>query len=108
MTKLEELLKILDELIQLLEDDGEQQWSQWMRQSREWLLNSDYSGIEKLLSAYGGMSSFNDLIICQSYEDGNWLYKDDFVEKNEQLSQLRSRAWKLANSIRRSHFISDS
>ena len=99
MTKLDELLVVLDELIQLLESDGEDHWSGWMRQARDWLLNSDYAGIEKILSAYGGMGSFSDLVICQTYKDGQ-------VEKNNRLDELRSKAWQLANQIRRDH-ISD-
>ena len=107
MTKLEELLKILDELIRLLEEDGEQHWSQWMRQSRERLLNSDYSGIEHLLSAYGGMGSFNDLILCQSYENGKFRWIDGHIEKNNRLNVLRSKAWELANEFRQDHISSN-
>jgi len=107
-TKLDELLATLDELIQLLESDGEQHWSKWMRQSNTRLSNSDYSGIEHLLSAYGGMGSFNDLVICQSYENGEFHWKEGDVEINKRLDQLRSKAWELAYSIRRDHIISDS
>jgi Domain of unknown function (DUF6966) len=107
-TDLDELLKILDEIIQLLEADGEKRWSDWMRQSRARLLNSDYSGIEHLLSAYGGMGSFNDLMICQIYENGKFRQKDGYVEKNNKLSELRSKAWKLADAIRRDYMKSNS
>ena len=100
-TKLDELLETLDEIIQLLESDGEQHWSRWMRQSHERLQNSDFSGIEHLLSAYGGMGSFNDLVICQSYENGKFRWKEGYVEKNEQLNTLRSKAWELADAMRR-------
>lgn len=107
-TKLDELLEILNELIQLLESDGEEHWSKWIRQSREQLQNSDFSGIEYLLSAYGGMGSFNDLIIFQGYENGKFQWKDRHVEKNNRLNELRSKAWKLADGIRRDHIISGS
>ena len=107
-TKLDELLEILDELIQLLESDGEQHWSKWIRQSRSQLLKSDYSGIELLLSAYGGMGSFNDLVISQSYENGQFHWKEGHIDKNNRLSELRSKAWELADAIRRNHIISDS
>jgi hypothetical protein len=88
-TKLDELLETLDEIIQLLESDGERHWSRWMRQSRERLQNSDFLEIEHLLSAYGGMGSFNDLVICQSYENG------------DRLNELRDKAWELADAMRR-------
>ena len=102
-TQLDELLNILTEIIELLEADGESHWLGWIRQSRERLLNSDYSGIEHLLSAYGGMGSFNDLVICQSYENGHFCWKDGHAEKNNKLSELRSQAWKLADQMRRNH-----
>ena len=107
-TKLDKLLEVLDEIIRLLEADGEQHWSHWMRQSRARLLDSDYSGIEHLLSAYGGMGSFNDLLICQSYENGQFRWKEGHVEKNKRLGELRGKAWELADYIRRNHFISGS
>ena len=100
-TKLDELLEILNEIIQLLESDGEKHWSRWMRKSRARLLNSDYSGIEYLLSAYGGMGSFNDLVIYQSYKNGELRWKEGYVEKNNRLDELRGQARELADSIRR-------
>ena len=57
-TQLDELLDILTEIVELLEADGESHWLGWMRQSQERLLNLDYSGIEHLLSAYGGHGFF--------------------------------------------------
>jgi len=99
-TKLDELLETLDEIIQLLESDGEQHWSRWMRQSRERLRNSDFSGIQHLLSAYGGMGSFNDLVICQNYENRQFRWKEGHVEQNNRLATLRSKAWELADAIR--------
>jgi len=107
-TKLDELIKALDEIIQLLESDGEEYWSRWMRESRARLLNSDYSGIEHLRSAYGGMGSFTDLVICQSYENGEFKWKEGHVEKNNRLDELRGKAWELAVYIQRNHTISDS
>jgi hypothetical protein len=80
-TKLDELREILNEIILLLESDGEEHWSRWMRQSRSRLLKSDYSGIEHFLSAYGGMGSFNDLVICQSYENGEFKWKTAMKRK---------------------------
>ena len=107
-TKLDKLLETLNEIIQLLESDGERHWSRWMRESRERLLNTDYSGIEHLLSAYGGMGSFNDLVICQSYENGQFRWKEGYVEKNNLLDELRGKAWELADHIKRNHTISNS
>ncbi len=107
-TKLDELLIVLEEIIQILESDGEEHWSHRMRQSRARLLNSDYSGIEHLLSVFGGMGSFNDLVICQSYENGQFHWKEGYVEKNNRLDELRGKAWELADHIKRNHTISKS
>ena len=100
-TKLDELLEVLAEIIELLESDGEQHWSKWMRQSRARLVNSDYSGIKHLLSAYGGMGSFNDLVIGQCYENDQFRWKEGHIEKNNRLAELRSKAWEMADVMRR-------
>ena len=107
-TKLDELLETLHEMIELLEENGEQRWSKWMRQSRDWLLDSDFSGIEHLLSAYGGMGSFNDLVIGQRYENGEFRWKENYSEMNNKLNEFRKKAWELADAIRRDHTLSDS
>jgi hypothetical protein len=106
MTKLDELVTVLDAIIQLLESDGEQHWSRWMHKSRARLLDLDYSGIEHLLSAYGSMGSFNDLVICQGFENGELRWKEGHAEKNDRLDELREKAWDLADYIRRNHTIS--
>ena len=106
-TKLDELLDILDEIIQILESNGEKRWSSWTRRSGDRLLNADYSGIEHLLSGYGGMGSFNDLVICQEYVEGEFRWKEGYVEKNNRLDELRRQAWELADHIRRNHTISN-
>ncbi len=106
--KLDELLRNLDEIIELLDSDGERHWSSWLRHSRERLSNSDHSGIELLLSAYGGMGSFNDLVIGQNNQNGQFRWKDGHVETNNRLNELRENAWELADSIRRDHFSKDT
>jgi hypothetical protein len=97
------LIGVLDELIALLRSDDETHWSAWMGKAKTRLEKSDYSGIEYLLGAYGGMGSFNDLIICQKIENGAFVSTDESMEKNERLSDLRSKAWELADAIKRSH-----
>ena len=99
--KTEELIGVLDDIIEILDSDGEMRWSGWMRTSKSRLESSDFSGITHLLGAYGGMGSFNDLIICQQYENGEFSWADGHIEKNNRLSDLRSRAWELADEIKR-------
>ena len=50
--KTEELILVLDQLVTLLESDKQIRWQEWIFRARTWIANSDYSGIESLLSAY--------------------------------------------------------
>jgi hypothetical protein len=97
----QKLIVILREIIALLESDGDSHWANWMRISKTRLEAGDFSGITHLLNAYGGMGSFNDLIICQRFENGKFSWTDGYKEKNALLSDLRSKAWELADAIRR-------
>ncbi|MGL4824329.1 MAG: DUF6966 domain-containing protein [Plesiomonas shigelloides] len=100
--KTQELIDVLDELASVLESDGNTHWSGWMQKARARLLNSDFSGIEYLLSAYGGMGSLNDLILGQSYKNGIFEWKPGHVELNEKFKALSSKACELADAIKRS------
>lgn len=81
------LAKTLERLIFLLREDEQYEWAKWMTQAHNWINNSDFSGIEKVLSAYGGMGSFNDTYIRHN------------LRKNNEFDRLRSRAWELACEI---------
>ncbi|GFM86828.1 hypothetical protein PSCICO_22270 [Pseudomonas cichorii] len=98
-TKTEELISVLDELIALLESDGEEHWSQWMRDARARLADSDLSGITKLRSAYGGMGSFNDLMLGQSYRNGVLCWKSGYGELNQRFYRLRDDVARLLGEI---------
>ncbi len=100
--KTEELICVLEQLATVLESDGDTHWSLWVRKARARLLDSDYSGITSLLSAYGGMSSFNDLILGQSYDGGAFSWKPGHVELNKRFDKLRNDAAQLADAIKRS------
>lgn len=78
-----ELLHVLDELVPLLRELDEDFWADWMETSQRLILASDLYGVEKLLSAYGGMGSFNDLA------------------GNKRLESLSSRAYALAVTVRK-------
>lgn len=70
--KTQELIQVLEQLIELLESDGDLHWSRWMRKVRALLIDSDYSGLTYLRSAYGGMGSFNDLTLGQPVHEGDY------------------------------------
>jgi len=54
------------------------------------------------------MGSFNDLVIGQNNQNGQFRWKDGHVETNNRLNELRENAWELADSIRRDHFSKDT
>ena len=89
--KTKELVETLDKLIDILNRDGQSHWSKWMRQAKSRIEASDFSGVEKVLQAYGGMGSFND----------TYLTKID--RENENFSSLQSKAWDLATAISHDH-----
>ncbi|KAF1725771.1 DUF6966 domain-containing protein [Pseudoxanthomonas japonensis] len=97
-----ELITTLEELAMLLESDGDRHWSAWMRRAKSRLENLDYSGAEYLLSAYGGMGSFNDLILGQTQIDGQLAWKAGHIELNGRFDELRYKASGLARRIQKS------
>ncbi|MGB3693161.1 MAG: hypothetical protein WA865_07720 [Spirulinaceae cyanobacterium] len=105
-SQIEQLIAVLDQIASLLDSDGETGWHSQIVESKRRLLNSDYSGIEYLLGAYGGMGSFNDLVICQGLKDGKFAWKPGYIEKNNLLNELRTKAWEIATFIKRNNDIS--
>jgi len=99
--KTAELIDVLEELAILLESDGDNHWSRWMRKAKTLLQASDYSGITYLRSAYGGMGSFNELILGQSSVDGVFSWKPGYKELNDRLEELRNKASQLGAEIQR-------
>ena len=98
---IQKLSETLDEIIQLLEASGEKHWANWMLEAKDCLKYSDDYGIEHILAAYGGMGSFTDLVLYQKVEDGQMKMTVFNRIRNNRLSKLRSRAWEIANAIRR-------
>ena len=96
-----ELAETLRNLVVVLEADGDEHWSHWIKDALARISGDDYSGIEKLLGAYGGMGSINDLVLGQSYANGKFSWKPGHIARNERFSALSSKAWELANDIRR-------
>jgi hypothetical protein len=97
------LIGILGQLADVLEEDVETHWRPVIFEARARLEASDYSGIEHLLATYGGMGSFNDLVLGQSHANGVSAWKSGHKEINERLGALRTAAWKLAQQVKRHH-----
>ncbi len=98
-TKTDELITILAETIILLRKYGVSHWADWLEKDMMLLEKSDFYGIEHLLSAFGGMGSFNDLYICQ--ENGHIIEKEETVLVNDKLFRLNSSIYGLAETIRK-------
>lgn len=98
----EELIDVFDQLIKVLESNGEMHWSRWMQKVQAYLIDSDYYGVTYLLSAYGGMGSFNDLVLGQNPNLGAFAWAPGHVDINDNLQALRHRAAQLALEIQRS------
>lgn len=99
---IQELVSTLEEFAHLLESDGDQSWSLWIRTASRKLSNGDGSGVEYLLRAYGGMGSINDLVLGQTFRDGTFAWKPGYLELNERFETLRDKAWHLAQNVKRS------
>ena len=101
--KSKELVSILDQIILLLNEDGQTHWVERISKYRDRISDSDYYGIEDLLSDYGGMCSFNDLVLGHVLENGNHSWKTNANQINDKLKILQSKAFVLATEIKKNH-----
>lgn len=87
------LLEALRELEQFLRRQDEEFWSARVARAADCVARSDAYGLEQFLSLFGGMGSLSDLVL---HRDGKFL-----TMENNQLDALRSKAWTLADRLRR-------
>lgn len=99
--KTEELVIVLEELNDILGKYSVENWAQWMEKALTRIENSDFSGITHLLGAYGGMGSFNDLIL--SSHDAQQPKGTTIDQDNARLDELASKAYSLATDIKREY-----
>jgi hypothetical protein len=97
--KTKSLIETLTELSSLLRQHDEQHWASWIDSDLRRIGSGDLNGVTHLLSAYGGMGSFNDLVLHPA--NGHRVDTASIVRVNDALSLLRSRAWILADQISR-------
>ena len=95
--KIELLIAILEQIEHLLVIHREQHWSAWITRDITAIKKYDAHGIVHLLSAYGGMGSFNDLWLCAA--NGHRIDEMEVMGVNDTLSALRSEAYALAKEI---------
>tara|TARA_Y100000588_G_C13403145_1_gene564125 strand:+ start:75 stop:368 length:294 start_codon:yes stop_codon:yes gene_type:complete len=86
-TNSKELAKTLDELISLMELDGDSSnWYKWLLNARRQIERSPSSAASQVLNAYGGMGSFNDHYPLKS-------------ELYDEFEHLRSKTYRIAKEI---------
>ncbi len=99
MGDVEDLSTKLNEAISLLENVEEKGWSEWLRENLNLITNRDFCGILRLLGGFGGMGSFNDLMIHP--ENGHKIQHNNIDKVNDCLDALRSELYRLAFRIKR-------
>lgn len=88
----------LREAADLLRRVGEHHWCDWLEESLRRIENDDFSGVEHLHGAFGGMGSFNDLIIMSA--NGHAILNNEYRAVNARLDGLRHELYELAEYIR--------
>ena len=94
-----ELLTVLSELIALYEKHEFDHWKNWIKEAKNEIEDNNFNGVKRLLSAYGGMGSINDSYFAKKVWWSKWLI--DEKQDNEKLSNLLSRAHKIATALKR-------
>ena len=97
--KTSKLLSLLDQTIGLLDRCKEAHWSRWLDNVRKQIESRDFSGITALLGAFGGMGSFNDLVIHP--RNGHNIEDEAVAAVNEKLDGLRGSVFEVADEIKR-------
>ena len=89
MEQVADLTHNLAKLAGLLATAGEDKWYKYVADCRSRVMSGDYSGVEKLLRACGGMGSLNDVQAASESD-------------HAALQAVLSQSYDIADSIRRS------
>jgi hypothetical protein len=92
---------MLDSIGASLESCGERHWAKWLRSDAAKLRNGNLSGISHFLSAFGGMSSLNDLYISPA--NGHRIAATEASAFNRRISSDLSAAYSLATALQSEH-----
>jgi hypothetical protein len=95
--KAQSLVDTMTKLSRLLRFHGEVRWASWVEGDRDRIRQGDLSGVTHLLSAYYGVGNFSELVLEQ--DKGHRVDAAPIGGANDVLSNLRSRAWQLADAI---------
>jgi hypothetical protein len=96
--KIAQLTKLIDEAQQLLRKHGEEAWANWLEEGCSRIRDRDFTGVQHILSGFGGMGSFNDLYICPTNHHA--IEERNVDRVNNKLRALSSEIYKLARDLR--------
>jgi hypothetical protein len=85
------LIPALDEAIEILSAAGEEHWQRWLEEGRSMVLAGDPNGTTHLLRAFGGMGSFNDLVLTP--DNGHLGGANCLRASDDRLHDLRDMIW---------------
>lgn len=88
----------LNEVIVLLREHGEAHWLSWAERCRRELLAGDPVVYDEILEAFGGMGSFNDLLVLR--HNGHLIEQNQEQAVNDRLADLRTAIWTNATALR--------
>ena len=94
-----ELRKALSDCEVLLRQSGEDFWSLKIETILKNWVGITYNDCEKILSWYGGMGSFNDLII--SPQNNHKIGSAEYYKVNQELQMLQSEISGLSRKLKR-------
>jgi hypothetical protein len=94
------LVDALDEAIEILSVAGEDHWRRWLEEGRRLVLVGDLHATTHLLRAFGGMGSFNDLVL--SPRNGHLGDAGALQSADDHLNALRDTIWTACGSLERS------
>ncbi|MEV4536543.1 hypothetical protein AB0J82_22425 [Asanoa sp. NPDC049518] len=92
------LIASVDEAAALLRERGEGHWLAWLVRCRAELVAHETAVFDHILAAFGGMGSFNDLLILAV--NGHAVRPDQEKVVNERLGDLRHLIWTDATDLR--------
>jgi hypothetical protein len=95
---LSDLLIDLDALVALLRGSGETVWAPKFESVKIGLQRNDARAFDSILDTYGGMGSFNDLLLHPV--SGHEVNAGTSESVNRQLVSLRSRIWTNSRLLR--------
>jgi hypothetical protein len=96
-----ELDRVLDEIVVLLEQSGEEFWRRRLIEVQSQIKSGEREeAINKLLSAYGGMGSLNDVVIRTHVGHGFDRRADYDKDGDQRFAELKEKAYELAKLIR--------